>query len=512
MLHKLTTFAATAVLGAGTAFAAAAAPAAAATTPAPPVLRVMPLGDSITDGYLTSSNAGYRLPLWQKSQTHTRFRVDFVGSRQSGSAPDSDNEAHTATMINDFRGKAAAWVRGAAPDVVLLHHGINDLDRGTDKANAPARLAAVTDEILAARPGVTVVVMGLIPSSAPAGVPAFNSAVKDWVVSKSQAGAKVRYVDAPALVRGEMADGLHPNDAGHRRMGDAFFDGIDKAVTDGTAVRTHSGRAGTESGGSDRLRWADWDGDGRADRIVVADSGAVRVLLNRGGDGRGGWEDLGQTATGLTADRKRVRFADWDGDGRADYIWLSETGSVSVYLNRGGDGHGGWSLAGNVATGLTRDADQVRFVDFDGDGRTDYTWVRPDGPVSVFLNKGGDGRGGWQDRGTVATGVTKEPSRVRWTDFDGDGYADYTVVQGEGSVHTYLNRGGDGHGGWSVPAGPVTAGVTSDHRQVSFADFDGDGHSDHVLTDADGSTRVRLWNGGDGNGGWTDLGTVSGTA
>ncbi|MGW6981137.1 GDSL-type esterase/lipase family protein [Streptomyces sp. NPDC054932] len=153
MLHKLTTL------------AAAAAPAAAATTPAPPVLRVMPLGDSITDGYLTSSYAGYRLPLWQKSQTHSRLRVDFVGSRQSCSAPDSDNEAHGATMINGFRGKAPEWVRRAEPDVVLLHHGVNDHDRGTDKANAPARLAAVADEILAARPGVTVVVMGLIPTS-----------------------------------------------------------------------------------------------------------------------------------------------------------------------------------------------------------------------------------------------------------------------------------------------------------------------------------------------------------
>ncbi|MFJ5552562.1 FG-GAP-like repeat-containing protein [Streptomyces sp. NPDC093225] len=508
MPRTTTTLAVTAALGACAAFSAA-APAAAAVQPAPPVLRVMPLGDSITDGYQSSTSAGYRLPLWQKSQAHPRFRVDFVGSRQSGSAPDNDNEAHSGSMTNDFRGKAGDWVRGAEPDVVLLHHGINDLDRGTDKAGAPARLAAVTDEILAARPGVTVLVMGLIPTSGPAGVPAFNSAVRTWVGARAKAGAKVRYVDAPALLSGEMADGLHPNDAGYRKVADALFDGVDKAVTDGTAVRTHKGRAGTESGGADRRRWADWDGDGRADRVLVADSGAVRVLLNRGGDGRGGWEDLGQVATGLTTDRTRVRFADWDGDGRADYLCIAETGSVSVYLNRGGDGHGGWTPVGNVATGLTRDAGQVRFVDFDGDGRTDYTLVRPDGPVTVFLNKGGDGHGGWQDRGTVAAGVTNDPGRVRWTDFDGDGYADYSVVRPDGSVDTYLNRGGDGHGGWSAPGTPVTTGTAADPRYTAFADFDGDGHSDHVLTGPDGSLTVRLWNGGNGTAGWTDLGTVA---
>ncbi|MFF3017336.1 FG-GAP-like repeat-containing protein [Streptomyces sp. NPDC057939] len=508
MLHKIITLTTVTAVGVGGLLGAAAAPASAAPDPAPPVLRVMPLGDSITDGYQGTTGLGYRLPLWQKSLTHARFRVDFVGSRQGGPTGDSDNEAHSATMINDIRAGAAGWVRAAEPDVVLLHEGVNDLDRGTDKADAPARLAALTDEILAARPGTTIVVMGLIPTSNVPGIPAFNTSVRSWVSAKARTGAKVRYVDAPALGPGEMADGLHPRDAGYAKMGDAFFEGIDKAVLDGVAVRTHRGRAGTESGGTGPLRWADWDGDGRTDRIHVADGGAVRVALNRGGDDRGGWTDLGQIASGLTTDRKRVRFADWDGDGRADYVLVAEDGSVSVYLNRGGDGHGGWDLAASVARGLTRDADQVRFIDFDGDGRTDYALQRPDGPVSVFLNKGGDGHGGWQDRGTIATGATTDVSRVRWTDFDGDGYADYTVVAADGSVQTYLNRGGDGHGGWSVPANPVSTGAPTDPRQVSFADFDGDGHSDHIRSGADGSVRVLLWNGG-GADGWSDLGRVA---
>ena len=40
---------------------------------------------------------------------------------------------------------------------------------------------------------------------------------------------------------------------------------------------------------------------------------------------------LGKVADGVTADPRKVRFADWDGDGRADYIPLSDSGAVDVY-------------------------------------------------------------------------------------------------------------------------------------------------------------------------------------
>ncbi|WP_304440898.1 transglycosylase family protein, partial [Kitasatospora sp. MBT66] len=70
--------------------------------------------------------------------------------------------------------------------------------------------------------------------------------------------------------------------------------------------------AGTESGGAGRVRWADFDGDGRADYVILNDNGSVRVFLNKGGDGHGGWNDLGQVSTGMTSDRARVRLADYD--------------------------------------------------------------------------------------------------------------------------------------------------------------------------------------------------------
>ncbi|BFU46937.1 FG-GAP-like repeat-containing protein [Krasilnikovia sp. MM14-A1004] len=248
-------------------------------------------------------------------------------------------------------------------------------------------------------------------------------------------------------------------------------------------------------------RWADFDGDGKADYLTIADGGAVRVFLNRGGDGHGGWQDLDRVATGVTGDRAKVRFADFDGDRKADYLVIDDKGAVRVFLNRGGDDRGGWQRLDVVATGVTSDRAKVRFADFDGDGKADYLVFDDKGAVQVFLNRGGDNRGGWQRLDVVATGVTSDRTKVRFADFDGDGKADYLVFDDKGAVRVFLNRGGDNRGGWQR-LDVVATGVTSDRTRVRFADFDGDGKADYLVHDASGAVRVFVNHGGDGRGGW----------
>jgi hypothetical protein len=117
------------------------------------------------------------------------------------------------------------------------------------------------------------------------------------------------------------------------------------------------------------------------------------------------WSALGQVATGTTTDRTTVRFADLDGDTRADYSTIAADGSVQTYLNRGGDGRGGWLLLGKVATGLTTTADRVSFSDFTGDGNADYVMVDLSTNAAVVYQwVGGDGHGGWTGLGQVTTG------------------------------------------------------------------------------------------------------------
>ncbi|MEE1751213.1 FG-GAP-like repeat-containing protein [Streptomyces sp. SP18CS02] len=486
---------------------AAAPHATAAPTPAdtpPPVLRVMPLGDSITAGYKSTTGAGYRLPLIQAAAGQDRYRIDLVGTTTSGTIPDPDHEGHNGAFIDDISLKADTWVTAAQPDVILLHLGINDLERSGDKEHAADRMTVLIGQLQTLRPGVTVIVQGLIATTPHLAEPvaAFNQRVKAAVVATREQGGKAVFVEAPPLGAAEMADDLHPNDQGYQLIGERFHQALDAAAADGLAVSLGARRAGFEAGGTHRVRWADLDGDGRADYAAIGDNGSVRALANRGGEGRGGWHDLGQIALGVVKDRARARLADFDGDGRADYITLSASGAVTVYLNQGGDNHGGWRSIGQVALGVTDKPEQVRFTDFDGDGRTDYTVIADNGAVRVFLNRGGDGRGGWSTRGQVASGLTKDRDQVRLSDVDADGRADYILLTGNGAVRVFLNQGGDGHGGWKG-ADIASAAPTTDGAQVDLADISGDFHADH-LTTAEGATTAQLYD----NGNWQEYGRL----
>jgi lysophospholipase L1-like esterase len=477
---------------------------------APPTLRVMPLGDSITWGVGSPTASSYRRPLADLLSGQSRYAVAFVGSQASGSLPDLANEGHSGYTIDQIRAGIDDWMAGTRPDAVLLHIGINDLNRGVDIPNAPTRLKALTDRIFANKPGITVLVLGLIPTTPglESQVSAFNAQVRAMESSQQQAGRKFRYVEPPALTAAQLPDRLHPNDEGYQRMAQAFSTALDRAFTDGWAVGGPALGAGTEAG-TGKVRWADFDGDGRMDYLTVASSGAVSAFLNRGGDGRGGWSVLGQVATGLTPDANRVRFADYDGDGKADYLLIGTNGSVQVHLNRGGDGRGGWLGLGQIAGGVTTDPSRVQFADHDGDGKADYLVIGANGAVQAYLNRGGDGRGGWLGLGQIATGVTAEASRVRFADLDGDGRADYSMLAADGSVQTYINRGGDGRGGWFV-LGQSATGLTPNAAQVSLADFTGDGNADYLLEDpATHAVTVYAWAGGDGHGGWINQGRAA---
>ncbi|MEU2603049.1 hypothetical protein [Streptomyces hirsutus] len=51
---------------------------------------------------------------------------------------------------------------------------------------------------------------------------------------------------------------------------------------------------------------------------------------------RPGWISRGQIASGVDGGVE-IRWADLDGDGRDDYLLIDSRGKVDAYLNRGGD-------------------------------------------------------------------------------------------------------------------------------------------------------------------------------
>jgi Ricin-type beta-trefoil lectin domain-like len=88
--------------------------------------RVMPLGDSITEG--TQVPGGYRIGLWQRLSA-AGYRVDFVGTQFNGPSGfgDYDHEGQPGWRIDQIDANITGWLGTAAPRTVLLHIGTNDV-------------------------------------------------------------------------------------------------------------------------------------------------------------------------------------------------------------------------------------------------------------------------------------------------------------------------------------------------------------------------------------------------
>jgi lysophospholipase L1-like esterase len=215
---------------AATLFGAALVAAGAAGVTSPPAyaetnggVRVMPLGDSITDGY--NVPGGYRIRLWQQLAAGG-YTVDLVGSGSNGPAAlgDHDHEGHSGWRIDEIDANITGWLRATNPRTVLLHIGTNDINQARDLPNAPARLSLLLDHIRAQAPTAEVFVATIIPESdagREAQVRAYNAALPGIVQGK---GARFHLVDLhAALTTADLADGVHPNAGGYDKMGAAWY-------------------------------------------------------------------------------------------------------------------------------------------------------------------------------------------------------------------------------------------------------------------------------------------------
>ncbi|MEV4822309.1 cellulose binding domain-containing protein [Micromonospora sp. NPDC049274] len=188
-------------------------------------VRVMPLGDSITDGFNVAG--GYRIELWQRFASGG-YRIDFVGSGFNGPASlgDHDHEGHSGWTIAQIDANIVNWLRATNPRTVLLHIGTNDMYG--DTSGAPARLATLVDRITNTAPNADVFVATIIPKSgADSQVRGYNAAIPGIVQTRAAAGKHVHLVDMyRALTLSDLADGVHPNATGYRKMAVAWYDAL----------------------------------------------------------------------------------------------------------------------------------------------------------------------------------------------------------------------------------------------------------------------------------------------
>jgi lysophospholipase L1-like esterase len=213
-------------------------------------LRIMPLGDSITAGYLSTTADGYRGPLANalSSQIGT---LDFVGSQIDGTMADPDNEGHFGYRIDQIASLATGELNTYKPNLVTLDIGINELGQNYEVSTAPGRLASLIDQVLSAEPDATVLVAQLIvnaTASTEAEVVTFNSQLPAIVQARASAGKHIYLVDMSALTTADLSDGLHPNDTGYQLMANAWDSAIQQAISNGWINDPVSGSATRPTG------------------------------------------------------------------------------------------------------------------------------------------------------------------------------------------------------------------------------------------------------------------------
>jgi lysophospholipase L1-like esterase len=199
---------------------------------APPALRIMPLGDSITFGTPDRAYGGYRHALGALL-AKDGYAITFVGSQRSGVGvlANPENEGHPGWTIAEIKSgiDAGRWLENYRPDIILLHIGTNDLRRGNAGA-VQTDLPALLDDIRARLPQARIIVAQIIPyRRGPDPVyRAYNAAIPAIVASR---GTLVSRVDMAAILSVEdYADDLHPNDGGYDKMARACEGAIRAAL------------------------------------------------------------------------------------------------------------------------------------------------------------------------------------------------------------------------------------------------------------------------------------------
>jgi lysophospholipase L1-like esterase len=209
---------------------------------------VLPLGDSITEGFLPSgANGGYRVEMFRQAVLGGK-NLTFVGSLTNGPTTVANqtfprrHEGHGGfTIAGGGVGAIAGLITDSAissyhPTIVLLMIGTNDVNGNINVASAPTRLGQLIDEIIADAPSALVVVATIIPiadSNTNQRVQTFNAAIPNLVNTRVAAGKHIALVDSyaafvkdPTFRTSLMVDNLHPNEAGYAILGRTFYDAI----------------------------------------------------------------------------------------------------------------------------------------------------------------------------------------------------------------------------------------------------------------------------------------------
>lgn len=204
-------------------------------------VKIMPLGDSVVEGMDGSDgqalNGGWRYflaGLLAAGGYQNRF-VGDLSDLDSGArhydAQHVDHSGHSGWTIQDVADNIDTWLANAAPDVVLLHCGGNDIfGEGVSANTAYNRMNTLLGKIFTYRSTMHVFLtsnLQLVEYSS--GIDQYNSQLPGLIAQYVSAGRSAHFVDISSVVPATyqwLPDGFHPGDPGYQIMAQEWYDAL----------------------------------------------------------------------------------------------------------------------------------------------------------------------------------------------------------------------------------------------------------------------------------------------
>ena len=213
----------------------------------------------------------------------------------------------------------------------------------------------------------------------------------------------------------------------------------------------------------------DFNGDGRSDILWRSDSGALSDWLANANGGFAGND--GNAYGTVPTSWKMAGTGDFNGDGRSDILWRNSDGSLSDWL---ANSNGGFAANdANVFTKVATSWHVVSTGDFNGDGREDLLWRSDSGALSDWL---ANANGGFASNDANAYTTAPTSWHIAGTgDFNGDGREDILWRSDSGALSDWL---ANANGGFTSNDANAYATVPTSWHIAGTGDYNGDGRED----------------------------------
>ncbi|KAJ5650890.1 uncharacterized protein N7484_004613 [Penicillium longicatenatum] len=194
------------------------------------LLRIMPLGASITNGYLSTGHNGYRS--WLRQQLRYKgWEVEMVGSLRNGTMLDNFNEGHFGFRVDQLS-KEAAKTTPQQPNLILINAGTNDALENYKVGLTGDRMSSLLDFLFQEVPNTTIILSTLLPNKkTPQVVEWISDQYRVLAAKRRKSGDRVVLAEMSyAIPWNEMADATHPTDAGYKIMASVWWAAIEEAL------------------------------------------------------------------------------------------------------------------------------------------------------------------------------------------------------------------------------------------------------------------------------------------